>query len=124
MSRFSVMQELSVAYAGYDRAEGHTEYAFDQPDRAARYIVGGIGTRTVPHDTPNYARECLNAVWWLSGDSHQAETLGVWHDNGTAYFDLGDTYSRLDLALDIAQQRGELAIYDRETCTCILVPIK
>lgn len=121
MSRFDLMQELSVAHAGYTRTDGHTEYAFNSPDRAARYIVGGIRTVTVAHDDAMYAGECLNAVFDLSIDSQGAESLGVWHDNGSAYFDLGDTYSRLDLALDIARQRGELAIWDRETETAITV---
>ena len=115
MERFSDMQVFSIAHAAYTRREGATEFAFNRPDRAARYIVGGIATKVIPHDTAGYASAVLTAAIDLASEGFMPETIGVWHDDGLAYIDLGDTYSSLDLALNIAQQRGELAIWDRET---------
>lgn len=115
MERFTDMQVFAVAHAAYTRREGITEYAFNRPDRAARYVVGGIATKVVPHDAAGYASACLTAAIDLASEGMMPETIGVWHDDGIAYLDLGDTYSALDLALDVAQQRGELAIWDRVT---------
>lgn len=105
--------------------EGATEYR-GEARHAGRYIVGGIHTITVDTGLPEaeYARQCLNAAIDLESHetTNQAETMGVWVENGLAYFDTGDTYYTVEMALQVAQYRGELAIYDRVENVCI--PVK
>ena len=110
---FTDFQQFDVAAHAYAR-EGFTAYR-GREDYAGRYIVGGLATRTIPHDAPNYAALCLESVLDLALDasSFMAETLGVWHEGGNAHFDLGDSYTIQYVALKVARGRGELAIWDR-----------
>jgi len=93
---------------------GHTEY---RADRAmGRYVVGGVAPALIlPVGTPvgvirDRARRMVERA-----DDNTAETLGVWEDNGSLYFDLGDTWTLLRMALDMGRMRGEKAIYDRQS---------
>lgn len=99
---------------------GHTVYAPNVVRR--RYVVGGyVPTLLYPIGTaPAHMRV---RIWdAVHADAAQgATTLGYWEDNGTVYVDLGDMYYSLDIALEVARERGELAIYDRETGGCIPV---
>ena len=110
---FTDFQQFDVAAHAYAR-EGFTAYR-GREDYAGRYIVGGLATRTIPHDVPNYSALCLESVLDLALDASglAAETLGVWHEGGNAHFDLGDSYTIQYVALKVARGRGELAIWDR-----------
>lgn len=93
---------------------GHTEY---RTGRAmGRYVVGGVAPALIlPVGTPvGVIREAVRRMVERAGDA-DAETLGVWEDNGALYFDLGDTWTLPRMALDMGRMRGELAIYDRES---------
>ena len=110
---FTDFQQFDVAAHAYAH-EGFTAYR-GREDYAGRYIVGGLATRTIPHDVPNYAALCLESVLDLAlgASDLTAETLGVWHEGGIAHFDLGDSYTIEYVALKVARGRGELAIWDR-----------
>lgn len=117
MTYFTTFQQFDIAAHAYAH-DGATVYR-GKPEYAGRYIVGGLATKVVPHEAAGYAAMCLDAVFDLADDAStvKAETLGVWHDNGLAYFDLGDTYYTKERALMAARERGELAIWDRHTST-------
>lgn len=123
MFTFSEFDQFDLASLAF-RLEGGTIYR-GKEEHSGRYIVGGLATVTVPHTLPRneFAKACLNTVFdmALDGNSMLAETLGVWHSNGRAYFDLGDTWTSLTAALVTAKTRGELAIWDRVTQSEVLV---
>lgn len=98
--------------------QGHTEYR-GKPEYAGRYVVGGLATEVFPSGSANVRHR----VDYLLGgqEAASAETLGVWVENGNVYIDLGDTYTAESMALQVAAQRGELAIWDRMTETVIYV---
>ena len=115
--RYTEEQLNRLATMAIDATEsGHTEYSFDDPTVAARYIVGGIATLVIPARLAYYepARNRRVVTEWLHGNTH-AETLGYWIDaeTGDIYLDAGDTYGYEGQALSVARQRGELAIWDR-----------
>ena len=91
------------------------------PDHAGRYIVGGLSAAELPADA-SFATilSAVNALA-ISDASRDAETLGAWIDKGTLYLDLGDTWTALPAAMQAAQYRGELAIWDRVEGTEIRV---
>ena len=103
---------------GEGSGDGLTVYT--QGVTPGRYVVGGrVPSRLFPIGT---ARPVIKAaiVAMLEG-SPNAETLGVWEDDGTVYVDLGDTWETLEHALYAATHRSELAIYDRQDEECIRV---
>lgn len=115
MSHFSPAQIDRLILAAY-HGEDTTEYMHDDSSPSYRYIVTGHvqGTgaswdliRTYPRRFAAIVREWARAV------GSNAETLGVWHDQGHVYIDAGDTYSHRRIALATARRNGELAIYDR-----------
>src|SRR5690606_28220305 len=113
--RFSPDQIDRLVTDALEGADGHTIYAFDRPEHSARYIVGGAGTvlrkstRQLYYE-PTRARERIRA--WID-ENRGAETLGFWVDGDNVWFDAGETYSSREGALNVARDRGELAIWDR-----------
>lgn len=97
---------LSAAYGqGSTAYRGHERYA-------GRYIVGGLSTRTVPvTGIRETYRSALYALEQL--DTTNAETLGVWVQDGIVYADAGDTWLTRYAAEQAAKNRGELAYWDR-----------
>lgn len=109
---FTSDQIDAVAIAAI-KGEGHTE--FNGPEKyAGRYVVGGLATDTFPAGFPNVRQIVADLA-----RNATAETLGCWENNGIVYIDLGDTWTHLSAALQVASQRGELAIWDRLTGTAI-----
>lgn len=103
------------------KGEGHTVY---RQDRAmGRYIVGGIGrTPMLAVGSPVATiRAAIHGMIATLPGGAVMETLGYWEDGGTVYVDFGDTWTSRRRALKVAADRGELAIYDRETGECITV---
>lgn len=100
------------------KGEGHTVYV--SKVTARRYIVGGYRpSAMLPVGAP--VRVIREAVERMCRNVNDAETLGYWEDDGTLYLDLGNTFYSLEIALEAAARRGELAIYDREAGECITV---
>lgn len=99
---------------------GHTAYAPNTMRR--RYVVGGVTKALIfPIGASRHAiRAGIRGM--IHGLTEQAQTLGMWENEGSVYVDLGDMWHSLDIALAVAAQRGELAIYDRESGDCIPVP--
>lgn len=78
-------------------------------DVLGRYVVGGLKTVTAEiGDALNQAETIAERL----GESGAAQTLGSWENDGTVYFDLGDTWDNEADALRVARRRGELAIWD------------
>lgn len=98
---------------------GYTAYAKGSTPR--RYVVGGYA-RSLMLPVGQDSAVTRAAIHRMVGSTVEgAETLGVWEDRGAVYVDLGTTYYSLDLALEEAAQRGELAVYDRQEGVCIRV---
>lgn len=98
--------------------KGYTAY-LNKEEYAGRYIVGGIKTATIPTGTPNMA--AIVKLIATDFSATRPETIGTWEEDGLTYIDAGSTYYSLSVALEIATNRGELAIYDRITNTEIRV---
>lgn len=109
----------AVANATEGLGEGRTVYVKGIAPR--RYIVGGyLPSLIFPIGAAvGHVRKRVRA--WVGDSARRAETLGMWEDKGTVYVDLGTMYYSLDVALEVARDRGELAIYDREEGVCIPV---
>lgn len=103
-----------------DSGTGHTVYTARQA--AGRYIVGGLAPAAIlPTGVHPSTYRAAIARMIERYDGNLPETLGFWEDNGAIYLDLGETYTLERYALQAARERGELAIYDRETGECITV---
>ena len=104
------------------KGEGHTVYAMGSEYNPQRYVVGGlVPSAMLPIGTPVSAIRAAIVRMLARDKGGVAETLGYWEDGGTLYLDLGTTWTLEHNALKVASQRGELAIYDRETGECIRV---
>lgn len=106
-----------AASATEGNGTGHTVYSLGATKR--RYVVGGLATRIYPvGEAVGAMRKGMRTM----ADSYAgatADTMGYWEDGGAVYVDLGDTYDGVGMAIAVAQARGELAIYDRQTGECI-----
>ena len=84
-------------------------YTIPLADVLGRYVVGGLKTVTAKiGDALNQAEAIAERL----GESGAAQTLGSWANDGTIYYDLGDTWDNEADAMRVARQRGELAIWD------------
>ena len=87
-------------------------YTIPLVDVLGRYVVGGLRTVTAKTgDALNQAETIAERL----GESGAAQTLGSWANDGTIYFDLGDTWDDRADAMRAARRRGELAIWDSWT---------
>lgn len=87
-------------------------YTIPLADVLGRYVVGGLKTVTAKiGDALNQAESIAERL----GESGAAQTLGSWANNGTIYYDLGDTWNSMADAMRVAKERGELAIWDSWT---------
>lgn len=106
-----------AASAVEGQGTGHTVYSLGAHKR--RYVVGGLATRIYPvGEAVGAVRKGMRAM----ADGYAgatADTMGYWEDAGAVYVDLGDAWESVHTATLMAQARGELAIYDRETGECI-----
>ena len=85
---------------------GHT---IPLADVLGRYVVGGL--RTVTAEIGD-ALDQAETIAERLGESGAAQTLGSWENDGTIYYDLGDTWDSRADAMRVARRRGELAIWD------------
>ena len=84
-------------------------YTIPLADVLGRYVVGGLKTVTARMaDALNQAESIAERL----GESGAAQTLGSWANDGTIYYDLGDTWDSEADAMRVARERGELAIWD------------
>lgn len=84
-------------------------YTIPLADVLGRFVVGGLKTVTAKiGDALNQAEAIAESL----GESGAAQTLGSWANDGTIYFDLGDTWDDEADAVRVARERGELAIWD------------
>lgn len=84
-------------------------YTIPLADVLGRYVVGGLKTVTAKvGDALNQAEAIAERL----GESGAAQTLGSWANDGTIYYDLGDTWDNQADAMRVARERGELAIWD------------
>lgn len=84
-------------------------YTIPLADVLGRYVVGGLKTVTAKMgDALNQAEAIAERL----GESGAAQTLGSWENDGTIYYDLGDTWDNVSDAMRVARERGELAIWD------------
>lgn len=84
-------------------------YTIPLADVLGRYVVGGLKTVTAKiGDALNQAEAIAERL----GESGAAQTLGSWENDGTIYYDLGDTWDSEADAMRVARERGELAIWD------------
>lgn len=84
-------------------------YTIPLADVLGRYVVGGLKTVTAKiGDALNQAEAIAERL----GESGAAQTLGSWENDGTIYYDLGDTWDSETDAMRVAKERGELAIWD------------
>ena len=87
-------------------------YTIPLADVLGRYVVGGLKTVTAKiGDALNQAESIAERL----GESGAAQTLGSWENDGTIYFDYGDTWDSEADAMRVARERGELAIWDSWT---------
>ena len=84
-------------------------YTIPLTDSLGRFVVGGLKTVTAKiGDALTQAETIAERL----GESGAAQTLGSWANDGTIYFDLGDTWDNEADAMRVARERGELAIWD------------
>ncbi len=80
------------------------------------YVVGGVlPSRTAPNRLAEASRALLDFARDKTVDtllSMPGLYLGTWVDDDTVYFDVVQRISSKGEALDLAQRRGELAIWD------------
>lgn len=87
-------------------------YTIPLADVLGRYVVGGLKTVTAKiGDALNQAETIAERL----GESGAAQTLGSWENDGTIYYDLGDTWDSMADAIRVARRRGALAIWDSWT---------
>lgn len=84
-------------------------YTIPLTNTLGRFVVGGLKTVTAKiGDALNQAESIAERL----GESGAAQTLGSWANDGTIYYDLGDTWDSEADAMRVAKERGELAIWD------------
>lgn len=92
-----------------NEAQWNGGYTIPLADVLGRYVVGGLKTVTAKvGDALNQAEAIAERL----GESGAAQTLGSWANDGTIYYDLGDTWDNQADAMRVARERGELAIWD------------
>ena len=110
---------------------GHTRLADKTINPTEGYIVGGVTEPTTMNLHTDKLKdvsvltiaefEQFQCIWWqfdLELDGYTSNLykagmgIGTWIHDGKIYFDLVQHLYSLDVATDIAKQRGEIAIYD------------
>ena len=108
---------------------GHTRLVDRTINPTEGYIVGGVTEPTTMYsEANNVSYPDVNAhyagftkLWHkyemllhqhTSGKYGGGMGMGTWIHEGEIYFDLVQHMYNLDVATDIAKQRGEIAIYD------------
>lgn len=90
------------------------------------YVVGGAVPEVVIPVDQFDGREAFYAITRLLKSAEDAgvtiDTLGVWVDGGLAYVDAANICYGIPYSIEVAMERGELAIYDRVNRECITVP--
>ena len=85
------------------------------------YMVGGgIPTITVPEDDIVALAEGLRTMIERLPDGH---FVGTWVHEGEIYIDASAHHEVLELAVEVAQQHEELAIFDLSTLTDIAITL-
>lgn len=110
---FTPAQVNTIARRAHHAVEGggsgHTVYKMRVP--RGRYVVGGVATIILPvGEAVARIRERVSA---MLAQAEWATTLGYWEHEGSVYVDAGRTYGTLAYAVEVALERGEMAIYDR-----------
>lgn len=90
-------------------------------DRKYGYVVGGVvPTFKVSLNFLTPEMLTLLANWLVVNAVHgNGDGIGVWLDEDILYFDVVEWSDSLSYALKLADERGELAIYDIENSRCI-----
>lgn len=92
------------------------------PDRVGqetrRYIVSRKGGSQLGMSDPTL--DILEAVHEVISNNPDAESFGTWFDDdGYIWLDANDSYHTLVVALKVASENGQLAIYDTWTSSAI-----
>jgi len=94
------------------------------------YLVGGArgvesrmeSVHTFSVASVTYWLECIKAKYAETGGMDYYSAAGFWVHDGLVHIDLVDAYMGREYALQLAAERGELAIYSLATGDVITVP--
>lgn len=75
-----------------------------------RYIVSLPGEQVFTTDNLDKAESAVQKAMATTGEN---TSVGLWMDDGKLYVDVSESYDRLDVAMRVAKERDQLAIYDQ-----------
>ena len=117
--------DIRLAYINTLLDGGYTRLAGGTENPTEGYIVGGVTEPTTMYSTcsptpaVHYAQ--FKKLWHkydmllhqhTSGKYGGGMGVGTWIHKGQIYFDIVQHISDLDVATNVAKERGEIAIYD------------